>query len=249
MTSRELMLKTLEFKNTDGRVPRDLWTLPWANNNHPEALAKIRNDFEWDMSGSNVVYSEKPIGRGDMYEVGEATDDWGCVFHNIQRGVIGEVKDPQVRDEDWLDAKNVHILILGDKSRLPAKQRDTLVEAETRTAGNTGLHLNIAINYGGRDEIARAAREIAREAADGRLSPDAISEQTISDHLYTRGQPDVDLLIRTSGEMRLSNFLLYQCAYAEFLFPRQLWPDFSVKLYDEALAAFGNRERRFGART
>ena len=109
MTSRELMLKTLEFKNTDGRVPRDLWTLPWANNNHPEALAKIRNDFEWDMSGSNVLYSEKPIGRGDMYEVGEATDDWGCVFHNIQRGVIGEVKDPQVRDEDWLDAKNVHI--------------------------------------------------------------------------------------------------------------------------------------------
>ena len=83
----------------------------------------------------------------------------------------------------------------------------------------------------------------------GKMAPEDITEQTISDHLYTRGQPDVDLLIRTSGEMRLSNFLLFQCAYAEFLFPKTLWPDFSVRLYDEALSAFGNRNRRFGART
>ena len=93
-----------------------------------------------------------------------------------------------------------------------------------------------------------AARELAAEAASGRLDPAAIDEKMLADHLYTRGQADVDLMIRTSGEMRLSNFLLYQCAYAEFLFPTVLWPDFTVADYDAALTAFGGRERRFGRR-
>ena len=177
-----------------------------------------------------------------------STENWSRPKEEVD-ALMQLILDFFASEIDDLDAKNVRILILGDKSRLPAKQQDTLVEAETRTAGNTGLRLNIAINYGGRDEIARAAREIAMEAVDGRIQPEQISEQTIADHLYTRGQPDVDLLIRTSGEMRLSNFLLFQCAYAEFLFPKTLWPDFSVRLYDEALSAFGNRNRRFGART
>ena len=86
------------------------------------------------------------------------------------------------------------------------------------------------------------------DVQSGKLSLDAVNEQTISDRLYTAGQPDVDLMIRTSGEMRLSNFLLYQCAYVEFLFPKVLWPDFSVQDYDEALVAYGGRERRFGGR-
>lgn len=149
---------------------------------------------------------------------------------------------------DELDEKNVRILILGDKAALPEKQRDTLMEAERRTAKNTGLHLNIALNYGGRAELTRAARLMAQEAAQGRLNPDEISEETVAQRLYTAGQPDVDLMIRTSGEMRLSNFLLWQCAYAEFEFPTVLWPDFTVADYDEALAAFGGRERRFGKR-
>ena len=149
---------------------------------------------------------------------------------------------------DELDEKNVRILILGDKSRLPEKQRETLIEAEKRTAGNTGLRLNIAVNYGGRAELVKAAREIAALVRDGSLSEDEITEETISDHLYTRGQPDVDLLIRTSGEQRLSNFLLYQNAYAEFVFPDTLWPDFTVHDYDLALDAFIHRERRFGGR-
>ena len=150
---------------------------------------------------------------------------------------------------DELDAKNVRILILGEKSRLPDKQREALVRAEERTGKNTGLRLNIAINYGGRAELARAARELALLAQSGALDPARITERTVADHLYTRGQPDVDLLIRTSGEMRLSNFLLYQCAYAEFVFPPVLWPDFTVRDYDQALQTFGGRQRRFGGRT
>ena len=149
---------------------------------------------------------------------------------------------------DELDEKNVRILILGDKSALPEKQRETLKEAERRTGKNTGLHLNIAINYGGRAELVKAAQEIAILVKNGTLRPEEITEDTISDHLYTQGQPDVDLLIRTSGEQRLSNFLLYQNAYAEFVFPEVLWPDFTVHDYDLALDAFAHRERRFGKR-
>lgn len=149
---------------------------------------------------------------------------------------------------DELEAENVRILILGDKDGMPARQREVLLEAEQRTAVNTGLKLNICINYGGRDELARAAREIAALAAAGQLHPDDVNEELIGRHLYTAGQPDVDLMIRTSGEMRLSNFMLWQCAYAEFLFPKTLWPDFDVKAYDDALLAYGGRERRFGGR-
>ena len=149
---------------------------------------------------------------------------------------------------DELDEKNVRILILGEKSVFPDKQREVLIAAENRTADNTGLTLNICLNYGGRAEIVRAAKSIAEDVQAGRLSLDSVNEQTISDRLYTVGQPDVDLMIRTSGEMRLSNFLLYQCAYAEFLFPKVLWPDFTVQDYDEALLAYGGRERRFGGR-
>ena len=149
---------------------------------------------------------------------------------------------------DELDEKNVRILILGEKDVFPQKQREVLIEAERRTADNTGLTLNICLNYGGRAELVRAAKQITEDVQAGRLSLDSINEQTISDRLYTAGQPDVDLMIRTSGEMRLSNFLLYQCAYAEFLFPRVLWPDFTVQDYDEALLAYGGRERRFGKR-
>ena len=149
---------------------------------------------------------------------------------------------------DELCEKNVRILILGDKAALPVKQRETLLEAEKRTAGNTGLHLNIGVNYGSRAELVRAVQEIAALVRAGEMEPGEITEQTISDHLYTRGQPDVDLLIRTSGEMRLSNFLLYQNAYAEFIFPEVLWPDFTVQEYDRCLAAFGRRDRRYGGR-
>ena len=149
---------------------------------------------------------------------------------------------------DELDEKNVCIRILGDKDGLPEKQRQALINAENRTEKNTGLKLNIAINYGGRAEIVRAARALAQKAADGEIRPEDIDEITIARELYTTDLPDVDLMIRTSGEMRLSNFLLYQCAYAEFLFPKVLWPDFTVQDYDEALLAYGGRERRFGGR-
>ncbi len=176
-----------------------------------------------------------------------STENWNRPPEEVN-ALMQLILDFFASEIDELNEKNVRILILGEKDGLPEKQRETLVEAERRTGSNTGLRLNIALNYGGRAELARAARLLAAEVRDGKRDAASIDEQTLGNYLYTAGQPDVDLLIRTSGEMRLSNFLLYQCAYAEFLFPTVLWPDFSVADYDEALRAFGGRERRFGRR-
>ncbi len=149
---------------------------------------------------------------------------------------------------DELDQKQVRILILGDKSGLPSPQRQVLEEAENRTAANTGLSLNIAVNYGGRAELVRAAQMLAQQVAAGQRTVESIDEAAIADHLYTKGLPEVDLLIRTSGEMRLSNFLLYQCSYAEFVFPPELWPDFHVPQLHRCIEEFQNRSRRYGGR-
>ncbi|AEF80682.1 uroporphyrinogen decarboxylase family protein [Leadbettera azotonutricia] len=110
MTSKELVIKTLEFKNKSGRAPRQLWSLPWAGNHYPEELAAINRDFPGDFEGCNVTYKERAIGRGDQYEVGEFTDDWGSRFINVQKGVHGQVKEPIVpeADENWDDLSKVH---------------------------------------------------------------------------------------------------------------------------------------------
>ena len=152
------------------------------------------------------------------------------------------------REIDELHRKNVRILILGDVDGLPQKQREAVRAAMERTRGNTGLKLNIALNYGARAELTRAARMLAERARSGEISPDEIDENMLSGSLYTAGLPEVDLLIRTSGEQRLSNFLLYQLAYAEFVFDPILWPDFDAAALDRDIAEFQRRQRRFGGR-
>ena len=149
---------------------------------------------------------------------------------------------------DELDEKGVRILILGDKSGLPEPQRLVLEQAEERTAKNTGLSLNIAVNYGGRAEIVRAAQLLAAQVAAGERTVESIDEDAIADHLYTKGLPEVDLLIRTSGELRLSNFLLWELAYSEIYVTDVLWPDFGEEELKKAVAAYSKRERRFGGR-
>ena len=176
-----------------------------------------------------------------------STENWRRSPQEVA-ALMGLLLEYFTSEIDELDENNVCIRILGDKDGMPEKQRQALIKAEERTKNNTGLKLNIAINYGGRAELARAARILAEKAVRGEIRPEDIDEKALADELYTKGLPDVDLLIRTSGEMRLSNFLLYQCAYAEFEFPTMLWPDFDLAAYHEALAAFGSRDRRFGGR-
>lgn len=150
---------------------------------------------------------------------------------------------------DELHEKGVRIRILGDVAALPTAQQEAVQNAESITRENRGLQLNIALNYGSRAEIVRAARVLAQMVKSGEIEPEQIDAEMFESKLYTAGQPDVDLLIRTSGELRLSNYLLYQNAYAEMSFPDVLWPDFTVTQYKSVLASFGSRDRRYGGRT
>ena len=141
---------------------------------------------------------------------------------------------------------NMRVRVIGEKSGLSHDIRDSIEELEKVTEKNTGLNFTIAINYGSRDEITRAVRLIARRAASGEINPDTIDMDIISESLDTKGIPDPDLLIRTSGEERLSNFLLWQLAYTEFYFTDVLWPDFDKWELEKAIEKYNGRERRFG---
>ena len=150
------------------------------------------------------------------------------------------------READRLAAESVRMRFIGDRSRLDPKLQRLMAGIEARTAPFSRLNLTVAINYGGRDELARTMRKIAEKVAAGTLRPDEITDALISAHLDTADLPDPDLVIRTSGETRTSNFLPWQAAYAEYEFTEILWPDFSPAELAKALARFGNRERRFG---
>jgi undecaprenyl diphosphate synthase len=145
-----------------------------------------------------------------------------------------------------LAAHDVRVRFIGMRHRVPPGLRELMLALEERTGDCCGLNLTIAIDYGGRDELTRAVRTLAARVAAGRLAPAAISERVLADALDTRGLPDPDFVIRTSGEQRVSNFLLWQGAYAEYDFPATAWPDFSVAHFARAIEDFRLRERRFG---
>ena len=167
---------------------------------------------------------------------GEVLDLTGLLRHYL-KSEIAELR-----------ANGVRLRIIGDRARFPADIQAELATAESSTAANARLNLNVALSYGARDEIAQAARALAIEARAGRLDPEAIDAAAVAARLSTAGMPDPDLLIRTSGEQRLSNFLLWQAAYAELVFQDVLWPDYGATHFAAALAEFARRERRFGAR-
>jgi undecaprenyl diphosphate synthase len=153
------------------------------------------------------------------------------------------------RDLAELHKSNVRIRVIGDRTSLKSDILPLLLEAEETTKDNSALTLIIAFNYGARDEITRAMQQLAQEVANGRLTPDQITADLVTAKLDTAGIPDPDLIIRTSGEERLSNFLLWQAAYAEFVFLPDYWPDFTAETFAEALRIFAVRERRFGGVT
>lgn len=141
---------------------------------------------------------------------------------------------------------DIVVRFIGEKSRFNSELQELMTKTENSSKNRDGMVLNIAMNYGSRDEIVRAARIIAQKAIDKEISPDEITEQVFADNLYTKGQPDPDLIIRPSGEYRISNFLLWQCAYSEFVIMDKLWPDFTKDDLDSAILEFAKRNRRFG---
>ena len=146
------------------------------------------------------------------------------------------------------DSENIKVKIIGSRENLSNKMIDKIEKCMERTKNNTGITFNIALNYGGRDEIVAAVKEIAQKVKQNEIEIKDITEELISSNLYTKGQPDPDLLIRTSGELRLSNFLPWQLVYTEFLFVDKYWPDFSEADLDEAISVYQKRNRKFGAK-
>ena len=145
------------------------------------------------------------------------------------------------------DTENIRVKILGDISALSEGMQKSIIKCMERTKDNTGVTFNIALNYGGRDEILKAVKQIAVKVKKNEINPEDITEEMISENLYTKEEPDPDLVIRTSGELRLSNFLTWQSVYSELLFIDKNWPDFSEEDLDDAIIEYQKRTRKFGA--
>ncbi|MGN0173461.1 MAG: isoprenyl transferase [Acutalibacteraceae bacterium] len=173
-----------------------------------------------------------------------STENWKRPKDEVD-AIMKLLKDYLVDAKNFKD-ENIKVKFIGDLTPLSDELKQLIVEAEEGSVDATGLNLNIALNYGGRDEIVYAVKTIIDDVENGRLNKNEICEKTISDRIYTANQPDPDIIIRPSGEYRLSNFMIWQAAYSEFWYSDVLWPDFSSKDLDKAIADFQHRNRRFG---
>ncbi len=174
-----------------------------------------------------------------------SSENWRRPKHEIEF-IFTLLKKFVASDLDKLIKNNVKVRVIGVRDGLERGLQDIIGEVEAKTAANTGLNLNVAFNYGGRSEVVAAARKLAASAANGELEPQDIDEQLFSSALSTASMPDPDLMIRTGGEHRISNFLIWQAAYAELVFLDTHWPDFCEEQFIEALQRYSSRQRRFG---
>ncbi|BDF58503.1 isoprenyl transferase [Christensenellaceae bacterium] len=192
-----------------------------------------------------IIRMSSDIGIKYLTLYAFSTENWKRPQEEVG-ALMGLLIEYLQKELDEMHEKNVIFNTIGDITKLPQEVIAVLENAKEKTKNNTGMTLNIALNYGSRAEIAEAVGKIAQKVKDGRLRVEEIDTQTISDHLETAGQPDPDYMIRTSGEERLSNYLLYQLAYAEFYFTPVYWPDFDEAEYEKALIEYQGRQRRYG---
>ena len=220
----------------------------WAEKNSVSRLAGHNAGM---LAMKEIVKRADVMGIKYLTVYAFSTENWkrsqeevGGIFNLLVKFVGSELAE--------LHEQNVRVRILGDYSQVPKSAVNSVEKALKTTENNDGLQFNIALNYGGRQEILRAVQNLSARVQTGELDAFAITEDMISEALYTGREngsmPDPDLIIRTSGEERLSNFLLWQCAYSELAFTDTLWPDFTPDEFEEMVAAFGSRKRRFGGR-
>ena len=193
-----------------------------------------------------IVRACKPLGVKYLTIFAFSTENWKRTQSEVS-GLMSLFRQYIRRETRGLIDEGVCVRFIGDRVRLDPKLVKLMDDLEEATADNDVVNLTIAINYGGRDEVARATQRLAKDVAAGKLSPDEVDEETLPKYLDTRVLPDPDLVIRTSGEARISNFLLWQSAYAEYEFVNTLWPDFSEAEFQKVVGSFGKRKRRFGA--
>ena len=236
-------------------APLDAHTLPrhvaiimdgngrWANKRH---LPRQAGHVAGVAAVREVVKAATDIGLQNLTLYAFSSENWKRPAPEVG-ALMGLFRLYFRNDLEDLIARGVRVRVIGNRDRVANDIRTMIEEMEKRTVDNTGLNLTFAFDYGGQEEIAAAARELARAAKEGRLDPETITPELFAARLFTSALPEPDLVIRTSGERRLSNFLLWQSAYAELLFVDTLWPDFGPQEFRDALDKFTKRERRFGA--
>ncbi|MEO5807190.1 isoprenyl transferase [Devosia sp.] len=229
------------------RIPVHLGVIMDGNGRWAKARGKLRTEghIEGVKALRNVVELCINYGIANLTVFSFSSENWtrpkdeiAFIFNLLRRFVASDLQR--------LIRNNVKVRIIGSRTGLEASLIRLIDDVEAKTAANTGLTLIVAFNYGAKAEITDATRQIARAVAAGTLSPDDITEATIERELYTAGLPDPDLIIRTSGEQRISNFLLWQAAYAEFVFVDENWPDFDEASFVRVLQTYTRRDRRFG---
>jgi undecaprenyl diphosphate synthase len=232
-----------------GRIPRHVAIVMDGNGRWAKQRGLKRTDGHaaGEEALFDTVNGALDIGLDWMTVFAFSTENWRRPVDEV-RFLMGFNESLLLRRRDELHELGVRVRFIGRRAgRVPGRLRRQIADAEELTRANRRLTLTFAFNYGGRAELVDAARAIAHEVAAGRLNPDKISDRTLARHLYAPDMPDPDLLVRTSGEFRISNYLLWELAYAELVFTDVLWPDFRREDLFESIREFQRRERRFGA--
>ncbi|WP_319531697.1 isoprenyl transferase [uncultured Cohaesibacter sp.] len=228
-------------------IPRHLAVIMDGNGRWAKArkLSRTQGHRQGVVAVREIVANAAKLGIQYLTLFSFSSENWSRPASEIA-DLLGLLKLFIRKDLSTLHKQNVRVLVIGGRANLPSDIVSLLEEAESRTANNSGLTLVIAFNYGARSEMTDMVRRLAKEVQEGRLAPEQINEDMISSTLYSASIPDPDVIIRTSGEKRLSNFLLWQAAYSEFVFVDCNWPDFDEHQLLLALAEYGRRNRRFG---
>ena len=238
-----------EGRIDDARIPRHVAIVMDGNGRWAKQRGLKRTDGHaaGEEALFDTVNGALDIGLDWMTVFAFSTENWRRPVDEV-RFLMGFNESLLLRRRDELHELGVRVRFIGRRTgRVPGRLRRRIADSEELTRANRRLTLTFAFNYGGRAELVDAARAIAHEVAEGRLDPDKISDRTLARHLYAPDMPDPDLLVRTSGEFRISNYLLWELAYAELVFTDVLWPDFRRDHLFEAIREFQRRERRFGA--
>ncbi|MCQ2345816.1 MAG: isoprenyl transferase [Paludibacteraceae bacterium] len=237
----------LKEQISKARMPRHIAIIMdgngrWAKR---QGMARMFGHRQGVQTVHNITEAAAELGVEYLTLYAFSTENWNRPKEEVDALMILLV-DTIAKETPTLMKNNVRLTTIGDLSRLPEETCRKFKECIAQTSANTGLQMVLALSYSARWELTEAVRMVAKKAAEGTLRADEIDEQTVSMHLTTAGIPDPDLLIRTSGELRISNFLLWQLAYAELYFTPCLWPDFSVEEFYRAIIDYQHRERRFG---
>lgn len=237
----------LETRVKQRAVPRHVGIIMDGNGRWAElrGLPRLEGHREGSQSVREVTRSARRLGVSALTLYAFSSQNWSRPPDEVA-GLMELLREYLVKERDEIMDNGIRLNAIGELGKLPRYVKEPLDALRTESANNTGMVLTLALSYGGREELVAAVQTLAQQVASGTLKPEAITEDTLSAATWTSALPPVDLVIRTSGEQRLSNFLLWQTAYAEFVFSPIAWPDFRAREFAEALSHFQTRERRFG---